>query len=180
MRVSVDGTDIEVPGASTLSELLEGIGPLIDPTRLVTELEVDGRDADATDRSTLAAWRLLGGETVRVGTESPDDFARTRRAQIASHLARIADMLQMVAHGFETGLTLDANRVLAEAARELGLVLELDHHLAELDGKGIGCAPIAAIVDRIGSRLTDAQRGERWAEVARLLSDELVPALRAG
>jgi hypothetical protein len=179
MRVSVDGTEYDVPGATTLGELLEGIGPTIDPSRLVTELTVDGTHADATDRPALAAWRLTGAESIRIGTESPADFARVRRGEIATHLTRIADMLTAVAHGFTTGLTADANRVLAAASQELSLVLELDQHVAQLDGGAPGCDGIAATVDRIGARLTDAERERRWTEVARLLSDELVPALRA-
>lgn len=180
MRVSVDGTEIEVPGATTLGELLEGIGPLIDPTRLVTELMVDGRPADATDRPAHAAWRLNGAERVCVGTEAPDEFARTRREEIGGHLTRIADMLAAVAHGFTSGLTVDANRVLAAAAQELGLVLELDYHVAQLAGGAPGCARIAETVGRIGSRLNEAERDKRWDELAQLLSEELVPALRAG
>jgi hypothetical protein len=179
MRVSVDGTAFEVPGATTLGELLEGIGPTIDPSRLVTELTVDGAQADATDRPSLAAWRLSGGESICIGTETPEDFARVRRGEIPGHLTRIADMLTAVAHGFTTGLTTDANRVLAAATRDLGHVLELDQHLARLDGGAPGCERIAETVGRIGTRLTDAERDRRWAEVARLLSDELVPALRA-
>jgi len=180
MQVSVDGTEFEVPGATTLGELLDGIGPMLDPSRLVTELSVDGAAADATDRPALAAWRLTGGEHVRVGTETPDEFARGRRAEIAVHLGRIADMLAAVAHGFTTGLTVDANRVLAAATRDLGLVLELDQHLARLGGGEPGCGRIAEAVERVGGRLTDAERERRWHDVARLLSDELVPALRAG
>jgi hypothetical protein len=88
-------------------------------------------------------------------------------------------MLTAVAHGFTTGLTTDANRVLAAATRDLGLVLELDQHLAQLGGGAPGCERIADTVDRIGARLTDAERGRQWTEVARLLSDELVPAIRA-
>ena len=179
MRVSVDGTEIEVPGATTLGELLEGIGPLIDPTRLVTELVVDGRPADATDRPVLAAWRLNGAESVCVGTEAPEEFARRRREEIGGHLARIADLLAAVAQGFTRGLTVDANRVLAVAAQELGLVLELDQHLVQLAGGAPGCARIVETVGRIGSRLNEAERDKRWDEVAQLLSEELVPALRA-
>lgn len=180
MRVSVDGNEFEVPGATTLGELLEGVGPLIDPTRLVTELAVDDRPADATDRPALTAWRLNGAERVRVGTEAPEEFARVRRAEIGGHLARIADMLTAVANGFTTGLTVDANRVLSAAAQELGLVLELDQQLATLSGEAPGCEHVAATVGRIGDRLTEAERCQRWHEVAELLAGELVPALRAG
>ena len=178
MRVCVDGTDFDVPGASTLGELLEGIGPMIDPSRLVTELAVDGRMADATNRPMLEAWRLAGTESVRVGTESPEDFARVRRAEIASHLTRIADMLSAAANGFTTGLTVDANRVLAAAAHDLGMVLQLDQHIARMGGGAPGCTRIVDTFDRIGTRLTEAEEGRRWNEVAQLLSEELVPAIR--
>ena len=179
MQVSVDGTAIDVPGATSLAELLEGIGPQIDPSRLVTELVVDGRDADATDVPALAAWRLSGGERVCVGTEAPEEFARVRRAEIGGHLTRIADMLTAVAHGFATGLTVDANRVLAVAAQELSLVLELDQQVAQLAGDTPGCGRIAETVGRIGTRLTEAEQAKRWDEMAQLLAEELVPVLRA-
>lgn len=178
MRVALDGTEIDVPGATTLGELLEGMRPHIDPERLVTLIEVDGAAADASNGQALAAWRLGGGERVRIGTETPDEFAHSRRGEISGHLARIADLLGAVANGLVTGLTTDANRVLAAAARELGLVLELDQQLARLEGTVPGCARVVAAVDRIGDRLTAAERDKRWQEVAELLRDELVPALR--
>jgi hypothetical protein len=179
MRVSLDGTEIEVPGATTLGEVLEGIGPLIDPARLVTELVVDGRFADSTDGAALAAWRLEGGERIRVGTETPLDFARKRRAELAGHLRTIGEMLVAAAGGFTSGETTAANHVLAEAARDLQLALELDRNLALLDGAARNCEAIAATVERIGARLNDAERDRRWGEVAQLLSDELIPAIRA-
>ena len=178
MRVSLDGSEIEVPGATTLGELLEGIRPHIDPACLVTVLEVDGAPADASDGPALAGWRLRGAEQVRIGTETPEDFVQSRRLEITGHLGRIADMLTAAAHGLITGLTQDANRVLAAAARELGLVLELDQQLAFFAGASPGCTRIADTVDRIGDRLTEAERSKRWHEVAQLLSEELVPALR--
>lgn len=179
MRVCLDGTEIDVPQATTLGEVLEGIGPLIDPARLVTEVVVDGAAADSTDRPALAAWRLAGGETIRIGTEAPAEFARSRRAEMAGHLRTIAELLMAAARGFTTGETAAANRVLAEAARDLQLVLELDGHLATLDGAARNCDAIAATVERIGTRLNDAEQGRRWGEVAQLLSDELIPAIRA-
>jgi hypothetical protein len=179
MRVSVDGTDVELPQARTLGEVLEGIAPTIDPVRLVTEVEVDGAPADATDDAQLAGWRLTGAETIRIGTETPLEFARTRRAQLASHLRTIAELLVASARGLQTGETQAANTVLAEASRDLKLVLELDRNLAVLDGEAPGCTAIAETVERIGERLTDAERGRRWTEVAQLLSEELIPAIRA-
>ena len=178
MRVALDGTEIDVPGATSLGDLLEGMRPYIDPSRLVTVIEVDGTAADATDGPALAAWRLRGEERVRIGTEAPEEFALTRRAEISRHLGRIADMLAAVANGLTTGLTTDANRVLAAAASELGLVLQLDQQLAQLEGSTPECTRIVAAVDRIGDRITAAEADKRWQEVAQLLSQELVPALR--
>jgi hypothetical protein len=179
MHVSLDGRAVDVPGAATLGELLDGITPLIDPTRLVTRVEVDGAPADGTDRDALARWRLVGGEVVTVGTEAPAEFAAARRREIPHHLRRLAELFAVAADGFATGAAADANRVLAAGARELGLVLELDRQLTELGAVGPGCDTVAATVRRIGPRLTDAEQGGRWAEVATLLAHELVPALRA-
>src|SRR5262249_37770849 len=74
MQVRLDGTDVEVPTAATLAELLEGIAPHIEPSRLVTQVEVDGTAADPTDDRALSAWRLAGAEGIRVDTETPDGF----------------------------------------------------------------------------------------------------------
>lgn len=179
MRVCLDGQNIEVPGARTLGELLEGIAPQIDPARIVTEVAVDGRPADSSDVPSLASWRLNGAETVRIGTQTPADFARTRREDIGRHLTSIAELLTAVARGFTIGETEAANRVLAEVSRQLQLVLELDRCVAQLDGAARNCESIATTIERIGAQLTDAERGRRWAEVAKLLSDELVPAIRS-
>lgn len=179
MRVSLDGVDVQLPEARTLGEVLEGLGPMIDPTRLVTELVVDEKAVDSTVDALLTGRRLAGGETIRIGTETPLEFARSRRAQLASHLRTIAELLIASANGLVSGETQAANTVLAEASRDLKLVIELDRHLATIDGEAPGCGAIAATVERIGERLTDAERGRRWTEVAQLLSDELIPAIRA-
>jgi hypothetical protein len=180
MRVSLDGETIEIPSPVNLGELMDGIGPRLDPTRLVTRVEVDGAPADASDRAALLGWRLAGAEAVTVVTEAPAEFAAARRREIPGHLRRIADLLTMVAHGIATGAETDANRVLAAAAHELGLVLELDRRLSALASTPSSCEAVAETVRRIGPQLTDAERGRRWQEVAQLLSDELVPVLRAG
>jgi hypothetical protein len=178
MRVAVDGTEIEVPGASTLGELLDGLAPHIDPARVVTRLEVDGTAADPTDRRALSAWRLTGRESLAIASETPADFARARSAEIAGHLARIADRLSTVATGLLNGDTANANRQLATATRDLALVLQLDQHISQLAAATPRCESVVKVVDRVGTQLTDAEQARQWPEVARLLKDELVPALR--
>jgi hypothetical protein len=177
MRVQIDETTLEVPPAATLAELLAGMAPHVDPSRTVTVLTVDGIDVDPTDEAVLGDTRLRGAEAIRIGTESARGFAEQRRGELPRHFARIADLLAAVARGFATGLTDDANRVLAVAARELALVLELDRRLGELDGGG-GSAELLAVVERVGPRLTEAARAARWGDLAALLDAELVPALR--
>jgi len=133
-----------------------------------------------TDTTTLAAWRLLGEETVAIDTETPEAFARAQRAEIPLHLDRIAVMLDEAAKDLRTGNTTHGNLRLAAGSRDLGLVLELDQHLSLLDASARNCAEVAAVVERIGPRLTAAEAESRWDEVASLLTDELVPAIRAG
>jgi hypothetical protein len=177
MRVSVDGSEVTVPEVQTLGELMEGVMPFIEPRRLVTNLQVDGEAADAADGAALAAWRLKGAERIDVGTESPEDFARVRRAQIVGRLRAIAEMLGLVATGFTRGDTEAANRVLSECSRQLSLVIELDSHLSVMDGGAVRCGEIVKTVERIGTRLTDAERGRRWPELAQLLAEDLVPVI---
>lgn len=180
MHVRLDGSDVEVPAAATLAELLEGIAPHIEPSRLVTQVEVDGTAADPTDERALSAWRLAGGEGIRVDTETPDGFAQTRRAEIAGHLRRLADLMSSAADGLAGGDAVEANRTLAVAARDLSLVLELDQAVGQLDGEASRCLAVRTVVERIGTQLNEAEQAHRWSEVATLLSGELVPALRAG
>ena len=79
MRVSVDGTEFDLPAAVNLAELMEALAPLIDPARVVTRIEVDGAPADPTNRAALASRRLSGRESIAVGSETPAEFAATRR-----------------------------------------------------------------------------------------------------
>jgi hypothetical protein len=179
MHVSLDDVPMEIPPAATLGELLEGIAPQIEPGRLVTQVEVNGSPADASDPALAARWRLAGGEAITIRTEAPAEFAAARRQQIAIHLRRIGDLLAAVADGFTAGDTMGANRGLAGAARELGLVLELDRRLVALDRAPSRCEGIAETVRRVGPRLEAAEQARRWHDVATLLVEELVPALRA-
>ena len=179
MQVSLDGVGLAIPPAATLDELLEGIAPHIDPARLVTSVEVDGAAVDSTDRAVLARWRLGGSEAVSIRTEARGEFVRARREAIAGDVRRIADLLGAAAEGLVAGETERANRALAGATRALGLVLELDHRLGVLDGEAARCAAVAEVVRRVGPRLEAAERARRWREVASLLAEELVPALRA-
>jgi hypothetical protein len=167
MRLNLDGTDTTVPDGTTLGELLDGAEPLIDPRRVVTSLDVDGRAVDPTDASRMGAWRLRGDEVITA-----------RRTELAGHLRSIADLLSAAAGGFRDGNPVDANIVFAEATRALLLVLELDQHVTQLLPGGSRCLPVAEVVQRVGPQLEAAERAQRWGEVASLLSDELVPALR--
>jgi len=179
MRVLLDGRELAVPAAGTLAELLGGIEPLIEPGRLVTDVRVDTTPADATDARALAGWRLRPEATVQVTTETPTDFVRSRRQEMGVHLRRIADLLAAASDGLTVGAVADGNRRLATATRELRLVLELDQHLAVLEQRQAACAAVTAVVDRIGPALTAAEEERRWPDVAALLRQELVPALRA-
>jgi hypothetical protein len=180
MQVWLDGAALEMPAAETVEELLAGLGPMVDPGRLVTRVEVDGAAIDATDALAIGRRRLGGAETVQVSTETPAEFAAARRREMPAHLTRLAEIFTLVAHGLGAGQERDASRVLAEGARELGLVLELDQRLSTLDATEGSCVPVVAAVRRVGSQLTEAQRDRRWSEVARLLAEDLIPALRAG
>ena len=178
MRLNLDGTDTPIPKSTTLSELLDGAEPLIDPRRIIASLDVDGRAVDPTDAARMGSWRLRGDEVVAICTATPEAFATARRTELAGHLRRIADLLSAAAGGFRDGNAVDANVVFAEATRALLLVLELDQHVTQLIPGSSRCESVAEAVRRVGPQLEAAERGQRWSEVATLLADELVPALR--
>jgi hypothetical protein len=178
MRVYLDGTEMTLPPAPTLAELLGGIAPFVDPTRLVTQVEVDGQAASPGDARALASWRLQGEEVVVIGTETPQHFAATRRAEIPEHLERIAGLLALAAEGLRAGSTTEANRLIARATRELRLLIELDRSLLLLEPGPSRCAAVSETIRRIGPQLEEASRARRWDAMASLLSEELVPALR--
>jgi hypothetical protein len=178
MQVTVDETIVEVPRPASLAELLEGIEPHVDPARTITGLEVDGCPVDATDATALGAWRLAGDERVAVTTQTPGDFVARQRAQIPGYLDHIATRLSAAVTELEGGDPGTANRLLAGGTRDLVLVLELDQSLSVLSETAATCAEVVTVLERIGTRLTDAEKAGRWPELASLLRDELVPAIR--
>jgi len=178
MQIWLDGTAVDIPAVRSVAELLEGLSPHIDPARTVTAVEVNGRCVDHADPFVAASSRLAEGDSVRVVTETPAEFAAGRRAAIAEYVGAIASRFEAAASGLRGGEISQGNRLLAEAARDLGLLLELDRSLTLLDATETRCAAIVSVLERIGSRLTDAEHAQRWEEVAALLCDELVPAMR--
>ena len=179
MRIVVDGAIVAAPAAHTLGELFGGVRPHLDPTRLVTGLTVDGAAVDPTDGGALARWRLSGGESVEILTETVLDFVHSRRMAAAGQLRRIADWLTVAAQGLRDGATTDANTILAAATKELSVILELDSHLMQIDPHGASFPTVVQAIERIGDQLNAAESGKRWTEVATLLDGDLVPALRA-
>lgn len=179
MHVRLDGVIMDLPTPGTLAELLEGVAPHVDTDRLVTRVDVDGASIDPSESAALARRRLRGTEEVTVETEGPGDFAAARRREVPVHLGRITNVLEVATRGFAAGQEADAYRCLALASQELALVIELDQSLACLDDVPSRCADVLATVRRIGPRLEAATRACRGAEVAALLADEMLPALRA-
>ena len=179
MRVSLDGTVLELPEVNNLADLLDGLAPHVDPARDVTGLEVDGCPADPTDRVALAAWKLGGSEAIRVVSETPADFARSRRAAMGEHLRHVAVVMEAAARELRGGDAPGGNRLLAIGSRDLGLLLELDRNLSLLDATAARCAAVVVALERCGEPLTAAGRAERWDEVAALLESELLPAIHA-
>jgi hypothetical protein len=179
MQVSLDGTVMELPRAENLADLLDGLAPHVDPARDVTGLEVDGRPADPTDRPALSAWALTGAETIRIVSETPLDFARSRRAAMGEHLRHVFVVIEAAARELRGGDAPGGNRLLAIGTRDLSLLLELDQNLTLLDATAARCTAVVDVLQRCGEQLTAAGKGERWGEVARLLESELLPALKA-
>lgn len=179
MRVMLDDVPLDVPAAGTLGELLDGVAPHLDAGRIVTGVDVDGMAVDPSEAGALGR-RLLGTETLTIRSEVPGAFAAARRQELPVHLGRITRVLEVAARGFTEGHEADAYRCLALASHELAMVIELDQSVARLDAAAPPrCAGVLETVRRIGPRLEAATRARRAAEVAALLTDEMLPALRA-
>jgi len=179
MRVSLDEVALELPATGTLAELMDGVVPQIGVDRLVVHVAVDGVAVDTSEPTLLAQRRLRGTETVDIRTEAAASFVAFRRREIPVHLGRIASVLDAAARGFGAGHEADAYRCVALASQELKLVLDLDRSLASLEASPARCGALRETVLRVGPGLEAALRGCRTREVAALLVDEMLPALRA-
>lgn len=178
MRVVINQREVNLPSqeGTSIGELIEALGVLIDPSEIVTMVEVDGEafsagDADHYVRRSTAGVRQLG-----LTTSTPAAFAVAKHRELAGNLTVVAAKAERAAELLRQGEDREANRLLAATMDELRLVLVLDHQLATLD-PSIHPLPMERFHE-LGMALLGAQERRAWPLLCDLLEKRLVPTLR--
>ncbi len=177
MHVRINEREIGplVPGDATIGEMIEAVRVHVDPSEIVTAIEVDGREFSAGEEERYARHAAAGVSRLVVATATPAAFARAKRRELAGALLVIAAKVRAVTVLFERGDDRGANALTAALMEELRLVLLLDQQLAHLDGAALE-APTKEIRDLAPAMLAAQERGV-WAELVTIFEGQLMPLL---
>lgn len=177
MRVFIN--DLEIPSTAagaTIGEVVEASRMHVDPTEILTIIELDGVAFHAGDEHQYTRRSVSGVGTLRIHTRSPLAFAADKRRDLAETLDAVAARTRLVVTLLRESETRSANSLLASLMEELRLTLLLDYQLAMLADD----APSAAAREEIATlapQMLDAEERKSWDALAGLLDDSLAPAL---
>ena len=162
---------------ATIGDIVEAAGVHIDPSEIVTGIELDGVGYSAGDEDRFARRSAAGVERLVINTQPPAEFASAMRGEIAAALhiigAKVTQVVTLFGRGDERG----ANKLMAALLEELRLALVLDRQLARLDGTP-AVTPIEEIRE-LAPLLLSAQERRAWSEVRDLLATRIAPLLQA-
>ncbi len=179
MHIFINEREVGVIDAigTTVGEMIEGLGVHVDPSEIVTTVELDGvcYSAGEEERFARRAAATVGRLVLRTAT--PATFAAGMREELAAALEVVAAKMDAVVGLFRRGDDRDANALLAALLEELRLALVLEQQITTLDGCVAGDG--AETVSALAPALLEAQEHRAWGEVAALLGERLAPALRA-
>ncbi len=167
---------VEAAGA-TVGEMIEALGVHVDPDEIVTTVEIDGVTFSAGEEERYARRAAANVRRLVLGTATPAAFARCMRAELAAAVEVVASKVDLVVTRFHVGDDRHANALLAALMEELRLALVLEQQVTTLDGALVPEA--AEPVRSVAPALLSAQERRAWGELARLLAEQLAPALRA-
>lgn len=178
MRVFIN--DLEIPSTAsagaTLGDVVEASRMHVDPSEILTIVEVDGIAFHAGDDHQYSRRSAAGVETLRIHTRSPFAFATDKRRDLAETLDTVAARTRLVVTLLRQSETRSANSLLASLMEELRLTLLLDYQLAMLAED----APSAAARQEIAAlapQMLEAEEKKSWDALASLLDDALAPTL---
>lgn len=163
-----------VPGA-TIGEIIEASRMHVDPSAIVTTIELDGVPFHAGDEPQYARRAAKSVRELRISTRSPAAFAAEKRRSLGETLDAVAVRSRMVATLLRESETRSANGLLACLMEELRLTLLLDYQLALLAAD----EPSAAReeIGILAPQLLAAEEGRAWKTLASLLDGSLAPIL---
>jgi glutamyl/glutaminyl-tRNA synthetase len=162
---------------ATVGDILEAIGVHVDPSEIVTAVELDGVGYSAGEEERFTRRAAAGVDRLVVSTQTPAAFAVAMREEIAAALHIIAAKVAQVVALFDQHDERGANRLLAALLEELRLVLVLDQQLGMLDGRA-AVTPIDDIRE-LAPMLLRAQEARAWPELRDLLGARVAPLLES-
>ncbi len=162
---------------ATVGEVVEAIGAQVDPSHVLTSVELDGEVFAAGDEARWARRPATSVSRLALGTSLLGDLGPALRGEIRDALRVLVLKVELAVERLGRGDQRGANRVLSELLEELRLVLILDQQTSMLDG----ASPLATDVELepLAGELLEAQMRHDSPEVHRLIEGRLAPFLRA-
>lgn len=178
MRVFINDLEISstAPAGATIGEVVDASRMHVDPSEILTIVELDGVAFHAGEDAQYARRSAAGVGTLRVHTRSPLAFAADKRRDLAETLDAVAARTRLVVTLLRQSNTRAANSLLASLMEELRLTLLLDYQLAMLAED----APSAIAREEIATlapQMLKAEERKSWDTLAGLLDDALAPTL---
>ncbi len=178
MRVFINELEIPsaAPAGATVGEVVEASRMHVDPSEILTVVELDGVSFHAGDENEYARRPASGIASMRIQTRTPAAFAVDKRRNLAETLDAVAARTRLVVTLLRQSDTRAANSLLASLMEELRLTLLLDYQLAMLAED----APSAAARQEIAvlaPQMLAAEERKSWGVLAGLLDDALAPTL---
>lgn len=162
------------PGA-TIGEVIEASRMHVDPTEIVTSVELDGVAFHAGDEQQYARRAAKSVERLKIATQTPEAFAADKRRNLAETLDAVAERTRMVVTLLRGAETRVANGLLACLMEELRLTLLLDYQLALLAKDQPSAARDEIAV--LAPEMLAAEEKRSWETLATLLDETLAPVL---
>ena len=177
MRVFINEQEIMAGAATgaTVGEIVEASRMHVDPSAIVTTVELDGIEFNAGEEDRYCRRAAGGVQRLVISTRSPSEFVAVKRHGLAATLDEVAARTRLVVTLFRQSDTRAANGVLACLMEELRLTMLLDYQLSVLaaDAPSGAREEIAALAPQ----LLRAEEKRAWDTLANLLDGNLAPTL---
>lgn len=177
MHVFINEREITTGAAAgaTIGEVVEASRMHVDPTEILTVIELDGVAFHAGDEDHYVRRAASGVRQLKISTCTPTAFAADKRGSLAETLAAVAARTRLVVTLLRQSETQSANGLLACLMEELRLTLLLDYQLSILaEDAPSGARDELAV---IATQLLEAEEKKSWDSLANILDGGLAPLL---
>jgi hypothetical protein len=177
MHVFINDREIMSGAANgaTVGEIVEASRIHMDPSVIVSTIEIDGTQFHAGDEDRYGRRAVASVQRIVIRTCTPSDFAADKRRGLAATLDEVAARTRMVVMLLRQSEARAANGLLACLMEELRLTLLLDYQLTLLaEDAPSGAREEIAV---LAPKLLDAEEKKSWDTLAELLDTNLAPTL---